>query len=229
MMFDPENIERIPWDAVDGAADTGGDFVRASTYDQLLKLYRSKKDQDKPASGELIVAITENGKEIVINHPDLKPDAEGVGHIVFSPEQAVHLAVLLWKKANIIRGLVCGHCGDQITQEGGWAVAQFHYCFKDECQQEFYKEAQEMIRKVDPETADRLAEAVKVNHHVVVASASMKVFGEIYRTHFPQSGRPFTDKASLPMSFTCPKCNAVSYNPNDVRERYCGACHEFSQ
>jgi transcription elongation factor Elf1 len=28
-------------------------------------------------------------------------------------------------------------------------------------------------------------------------------------------------------SFTCPKCGMRSYNPNDVRERYCGNCHLF--
>jgi hypothetical protein len=28
-------------------------------------------------------------------------------------------------------------------------------------------------------------------------------------------------------SFTCPKCHGVSHNPNDVANRYCGACHWF--
>lgn len=37
--------------------------------------------------------------EVVINHPDLKPDADGVGHIVFSPKQASDLAMLLWQNA----------------------------------------------------------------------------------------------------------------------------------
>jgi hypothetical protein len=37
--------------------------------------------------------------EVVINHPDLKPDADGVGHIVFSPKQANDLATLLWQNA----------------------------------------------------------------------------------------------------------------------------------
>jgi hypothetical protein len=149
------------------------------------------RDLEKPASGELIVAISADGQNVVINHPDLKPDAEGCGHIVFSPDQAVRLALLLWNKANVIRAIVCGHCGDALTQESGWATARFAYCFKDECQAVFYKEAQDMIRAVDPETADRLAEATK------------------------------------PKTFTCPKCSAVSHNPNDVKERYCGACHEF--
>jgi hypothetical protein len=26
-------------------------------------------------------------------------------------------------------------------------------------------------------------------------------------------------------SFTCPVCGRTSYNPNDVREQWCGACH----
>lgn len=30
------------------------------------------------------------------------------------------------------------------------------------------------------------------------------------------------------MSFTCPTCYRVSYNPNDEREGYCGNCHAFT-
>lgn len=48
--------------------------------------------------GYLEVGTNENG-EIVVNHPDLKPDENGVGHIVFSPNQARHLAYLLNKRA----------------------------------------------------------------------------------------------------------------------------------
>jgi len=28
-------------------------------------------------------------------------------------------------------------------------------------------------------------------------------------------------------SVTCPVCGKTSFNPNDVRERYCGNCHMF--
>lgn len=28
-------------------------------------------------------------------------------------------------------------------------------------------------------------------------------------------------------SYTCPKCGRTSYNLNDVRQRYCGACKTF--
>lgn len=49
-------------------------------------------------SGVLEVGFL-NG-EVIINHPDLKPDENGVGHIVFSPNQARNLARLLMEKAN---------------------------------------------------------------------------------------------------------------------------------
>lgn len=38
--------------------------------------------------------------QVVVNHPDLKPDENGVGHIVFSPDQARNLAYLMIRKAN---------------------------------------------------------------------------------------------------------------------------------
>lgn len=50
-------------------------------------------------SGFLEVGRNDKG-EIVINHPDLKPDEQGVGHIVFSPNQARNLADLLNKHAS---------------------------------------------------------------------------------------------------------------------------------
>ena len=28
-------------------------------------------------------------------------------------------------------------------------------------------------------------------------------------------------------SFTCPQCGRVSHHPQDVANRYCGACHQF--
>src|ERR1035438_10261587 len=52
-------------------------------------------------SGFLEVGPNDDG-EVVINHPDLKPDENGVGHIVFSPNQARNLAMLLFKHADAI-------------------------------------------------------------------------------------------------------------------------------
>lgn len=52
-------------------------------------------------AGYLEVGTNDNG-EVVVNHPDLKPDESGVGHIVFSPNQARNLAELLMKHASKI-------------------------------------------------------------------------------------------------------------------------------
>jgi hypothetical protein len=38
-----------------------------------------------------------------------------------------------------------------------------------------------------------------------------------------------TAGAGGPRSYICPNCAAESFNPNDVRERYCGACHVFEE
>ena len=34
-------------------------------------------------------------------------------------------------------------------------------------------------------------------------------------------------KTKILRSITCPKCGRTSYHPEDVRHRYCGACHQF--
>lgn len=38
-----------------------------------------------------------------------------------------------------------------------------------------------------------------------------------------QFGRPLAELR--PPRFVCPRCRRASSNPNDWRERYCGACH----
>lgn len=53
-----------------------------------------------PTKGHLIVGLSESGKEVIINHPDIDADKDGVGHIVFSPDEARNLAILLDKKAD---------------------------------------------------------------------------------------------------------------------------------
>jgi hypothetical protein len=117
----------------------------------------------KIPAGNLYVGLSTDGQNVIVNHPDLQPDAEGCGHIVFSHDEALNFAMLLLRKVNVARGIVCGHCGDVLTQTTGWATAQFSYCFKKDCQQEFYKEAQAMVRKLVPEMAARMAEATNAD------------------------------------------------------------------
>ncbi len=49
--------------------------------------------------GYLEVGIDPKTFDVVVNHPDLKPDENGVGHIVFSPDQAIALSETLRRKA----------------------------------------------------------------------------------------------------------------------------------
>jgi hypothetical protein len=34
-------------------------------------------------------------------------------------------------------------------------------------------------------------------------------------------------REAAPPSFECPDCHRVSFNANDIEQRYCGACHAF--
>jgi len=61
--------------------------------------HRFRKDH---LGGYLEVGISPDRQEVIVNHPDLKPDENGVGHIVFSPSQARNFAYLLIQKANEI-------------------------------------------------------------------------------------------------------------------------------
>jgi ribosomal protein L37E len=36
-----------------------------------------------------------------------------------------------------------------------------------------------------------------------------------------------TDAAAAP-SFTCPRCDRTSYHPDDRKNGYCGACHDYT-
>jgi hypothetical protein len=35
-------------------------------------------------------------------------------------------------------------------------------------------------------------------------------------------------KCATVVSITCPVCGRTSHNPNDVREGYCGFCHDWT-
>lgn len=70
-------------------------------------------------TGVLEVGTNGNG-EVVINHPDLQPDENGVGHIVFSPQQARNLARLLNDHANKAENAACPFdVGDKVVVLSG--------------------------------------------------------------------------------------------------------------
>jgi len=45
---------------------------------------------------------------------------------------------------------------------------------------------------------------------------------------FHVSSRRERAAVSEPPSITCPRCGKTSHHPDDVREGYCGACHDFT-
>jgi hypothetical protein len=77
--------------ASDEAAETGA-------FDEAKDEVALRFGRRRVMAGVLEVGLTCDGK-VVINHPDLDADENGVGHIVFSAVQARALAALLLKKA----------------------------------------------------------------------------------------------------------------------------------
>jgi hypothetical protein len=67
--------------------------------DQPIDREEYEKAMADKAEGELMVGTTGKG-EVVINHPDIDADKDGVGHIVFSVGEARHLAYLLLRKSD---------------------------------------------------------------------------------------------------------------------------------
>jgi hypothetical protein len=98
-----------------GAYDEIAHKLKAAAYDHCfgergaidmhgLAVTRADPDHRIPV-GALEVGHNEAG-EVIVNHPDLKPDADGVGHIVFSVEQALSLSELLFAQAEVCREIL---------------------------------------------------------------------------------------------------------------------------
>jgi hypothetical protein len=68
--------------------------------DWLDRELRAVVERDEVPAGALMVGVSEDSREVIINHPDLEADANGVGHICFTPAQARNLARLLLAKAD---------------------------------------------------------------------------------------------------------------------------------
>ena len=91
---------------------TRAQFSELSTFEkgatvsvsELEKLKRAARDQTclGATKGVLFVGTTGAG-EVVINHPDIDPDKDGNGYIVFSTEQALDLACTLIGKVREAR------------------------------------------------------------------------------------------------------------------------------
>ena len=67
----------------------------------MSRLIVSPPREPSDVNAGVLEVGTNDRFEVVVNHPDLKPDENGVGHIVFSPRQARHFANLLLKHADL--------------------------------------------------------------------------------------------------------------------------------
>ena len=115
-------------------------------------------------AGHLEVGVNDKG-EVVVNHPDLKPDADGVGHIVFSPGQAQAFANMLNRKA--VEAVL--DCGDNALCGGCLR------CIK--AQLELAKDQRDLGERVFSEQRAALANAVEalktVRYHLMGSSVAV--------------------------------------------------------
>ena len=84
--------------SIHAAFGAPGDWGYGTAIGKALAAAYASGSGAGPVRGTLEVGCTPAG-DVVVNHPDLDPDANGVGHIVFSPAQARNLADLLRKHA----------------------------------------------------------------------------------------------------------------------------------
>lgn len=69
-------------------------------YCRSLKAGEQTNLPAPPRAGYLEVGVSEDETEVIINHPDLQADADGCGHIVFSPQQAISFEQTVLKHAH---------------------------------------------------------------------------------------------------------------------------------
>jgi len=72
--------------------------------------------------------------------------------------------------------------------------------------------------------------AVLCSTPTAVSSADMtaaKLGADRIRYQLVYSATRDGQVSPTPVGIRCLRCGRVSYNLNDVRERYCGACHRF--
>lgn len=75
------------------------DTASSSAEDGSQPATPSSGTSTDTVAGYLYVGINESG-EVIVNHPDIQPDKDGAGYIVFSVQQARAFARLLNKKAS---------------------------------------------------------------------------------------------------------------------------------
>jgi ribosomal protein S27AE len=78
----------------------------------------------------------------------------------------------------------------------------------------------------------KLCTAVKVEQGKAAAIEEFSLVGDDHQFGLAADGAHLHIEGSLtPVaqeSITCPRCGRTSWNANDVREGFCGACHDWT-
>jgi hypothetical protein len=74
-------------------------------------------------------------------------------------------------------------------------------------------------------TIERIARDFRRANEIAIGHPMRTVTGQTYTMLAIE--RLDVRRVDGPPSFTCPHCGRTSYNPNDIAQRYCGACHQF--
>lgn len=77
--------------------------------------------------------------------------------------------------------------------------------------------------------AEELAELERTDPEVAAARKALDELPEVFaRYERHMAARKAVGVRPTP-SITCPVCGMTSYNPNDIREGYCGNCHAWTR
>lgn len=139
-------------------------FFDAPDAAKLASQNAAELREATPQKGELQVGTFAG--EVIINHPDLDPDKDGVYHIVFSPEEARVLARILFKQADIAEGKP--HAPSTSARE--LVASDDLWCFVEDCQETVNEKGR--ADWVDLRNLIRVIHALKVERDALAARDS---------------------------------------------------------
>lgn len=82
-----------------------------------------------------------------------------------------------------------------------------------------------VLFEVPEQSVEQLARDFRRANEVAIGRPMQTVTGSVYTMLAIE--RLDVVERERPTSYTCPFCCRTSHNPNDVTQRYCGACHRF--
>lgn len=86
----------------------------------------------------------------------------------------------------------------------------------------------ELQFRVTMEQAQRFERAIKRLEVEPLSDQEIPEFREAHLQAMRSQAQELRNQlAAWGTSITCPRCGLLSFNPNDVEHKYCGACHRY--